>query len=269
MFDQWVKCEKCGSIVNKIDLEENLFVCPKCNHHFYINSKKRIELTFCSFQEKFNSIKPVDFLNFDDYSEKLLKDSQKLGIDDAVIVGLGYLLDDVEKKYLVGVGVMEFGFRGGSMGSVVGEKISLIAEECYNQELPLILFSSSGGARMQEGIISLMQMAKTVGSIDKLKKNRIPFINVVVNPTTGGVAASFVGIADIIIAEPGAIIGFAGQRVIEQTIKKKLPPNFQTSEFNLNNGLIDCVIERKRIPSFLYQLVSSFYYWKNKITVVN
>ncbi|MCS7244324.1 MAG: acetyl-CoA carboxylase carboxyltransferase subunit beta [Candidatus Calescibacterium sp.] len=262
MLNEWIKCESCGSIINRSDLEENLWICPKCGRHFYIGSKKRIDMYFCDFKEMYTMIKPLDFLNFEDYSEKLKKDSERIGIDDAIIVGIGYLKQDLEKSCLIGVGVMDFGFRGGSMGSVVGQKISLISEYCYENEIPLVIFSASGGARMQEGIISLMQMAKTVGVINKLKKKRIPFINVVTNPTTGGVAASFVGIADIIVSEPGAIIGFAGQRVIEQTIKKKLPPNFQTAEFNLQNGLIDQIVDRKKMGDFIYRFVSSFYYWK-------
>jgi acetyl-CoA carboxylase carboxyl transferase subunit beta len=262
MVSEWIKCEKCKSIINKLDLEENYWICTKCNYHFTINSETRIKLFFSDFQELYTSIKPIDFLKFDDYEEKLKKDQEKLNIDDAVRVGLGYLKEDKEKKYLIGSAIMDFYFRGGSMGSVVGEKISLIAEECYDKELPLVIFSASGGARMQEGIISLMQMAKTVGVINKLRKKRIPFINVALNPTTGGVAASFVGIADIIVAETGALIGFAGQRVIEQTINKKLPPTFQTAEFNLENGLIDQVLSRKNLGSFIFKLIHSYYFWK-------
>ncbi len=263
MINQWIKCEKCRSIISTPDLEENLFVCPKCNNHFYISARKTIEIMFQDFQELYSHIRSIDFLKFDDYEEKLKKDIEKLGINEAVVVGYGYLKIDRDKKNEIGCAVMDFGFRGGSMGSVVGEKISLIAEYCYQKELPLVIFSASGGARMQEGIISLMQMAKTVSVINKLKSKRIPFINVVTNPTTGGVAASFVAIADIIIAEPLATIGFAGQRVIEQTIKKKLPPNFQTSEFSLNNGLIDAIVHRKDLAQFILNFVSSFYFWKN------
>lgn len=264
MLDQWVKCEKCSSIINKIDLEENLWICTKCNKHLYISARKRIEITFSDFKEMYQDIKPLDFLNFEDYSKKIKMDSQKLGIEDAIIVGTAYLREDIGKDYLIGVGVMDFGFRGGSMGSVVGQKIYLIAQYCYDNEIPLVIFSASGGARMQEGIVSLMQMAKTVSMINRLKSRRVPFINVVTNPTTGGVAASFVGLADIIISEPEAIIGFAGQRVIEQTIKRKLPPNFQTAEFNLENGLIDYVIDRRKIGTFILKFVSSFYKWKSK-----
>lgn len=262
MLDQWVKCEKCLFIINRADLEENLWVCPKCNYHFYITAQKRIEITFTNFQEYYKYIKPLDFLAFPEYHDKLIQDQKKLNLMDGIITGLGYIKEDIENNYLVAVAVMEFHFRGGSMGSVIGEKLALITEEAISREIPLIVFSASGGARMQEGIVALMQMAKTVSVINKLKSKRIPFINVALNPTTGGVAASFVAIADIIIAEPGAIIGFAGQRVIEQTIKKKLPPNFQSSEFNLNNGLIDQIVERKKIPLFLYNFIKAFYFWK-------
>lgn len=263
MLNEWVKCEKCKSIINKTDLEENYWVCPKCNFHFYIPSLQRIQITFSEFEELYKGIKTKDFLKFDDYDQKVKKDIEKLSIEEAVVVGKGYLKGDGKRNYLVGTAIMDFGFRGGSMGSVVGEKIALISEYCYENQIPLVIFSASGGARMQEGIISLMQMAKTVSLINKLKSKRIPFINVVTNPTTGGVAASFVGIADIIISEPGAILGFAGRRVIEQTIKKRLPDNFQTAEFNLNNGLIDAIIERKKIPSFLFNFISAYYYYHN------
>ncbi|MFN4219936.1 MAG: acetyl-CoA carboxylase carboxyltransferase subunit beta [bacterium] len=262
MFNEWIKCEKCRAIINKTDLEENLWVCPKCSHHFYIDANTRVNITLSFFEEMFKGIKTKDFLKFDDYAQKIKKDSEKLKIEEAVVVGKGFLKEDKEKKFPIGLGVMDFGFRGGSMGSVVGEKITLLTEYCIENQIPLVLFSASGGARMQEGIISLMQMAKTVGVINKLKQRRIPFVNVVTNPTTGGVAASFVGIADIIIAEPASTIGFAGKRVIEQTIKRKLPDNFQTAEFNLNNGLIDAVVERKKLTTFIFQFIQAFYYWK-------
>ncbi|MEN3015574.1 MAG: acetyl-CoA carboxylase carboxyltransferase subunit beta [bacterium] len=261
MHNQWTKCDKCRQIISAVDLEENLWVCPKCNNHQYITATQRIQITFNHYQELFKDIKPKDFLNFEDYAEKLKKDAEKLGIEEAIVVGQAYLLPDQQNEYPICFGIMDFGFRGGSMGSVVGEKIALIAQVAYEKQQPLIIFSASGGARMQEGIIALMQMAKTVASINKLKQKKIPFINVVTNPTTGGVAASFVGIADIIISEPEAIIGFAGQRVIEQTIKKKLPPNFQTAEFNLSNGLIDQIVHRKKIPYFLLEFIKAFYFW--------
>jgi len=260
----WIKCQNCKNIIFKQELEENLYVCSKCNYHFNINAHYRIKITFDNFKELYQEIYPKDFLNFEDYSKKLKEDQQKTNLTDAIIVGYGYLKGD-KNRYKVSVGVMDFNFRGGSMGSVVGEKIALISEYALKNDTPLIIFSSSGGARMQEGIISLMQMAKTVSAIKLLNKNRIPFINVITHPTTGGVAASFVGIADIILSEIGALIGFAGQRVIEQTIKQKLPPDFQTAEFCLKYGLIDNIVHRHNIPNTLLKFINSFYFYKNKI----
>ncbi|MGB9638597.1 MAG: acetyl-CoA carboxylase, carboxyltransferase subunit beta [bacterium] len=259
----WIKCEKCKSIIFKQDLEENLYVCNKCNYHFVINAHYRIKITFDNFVELYKEIYPKDFLNFDDYSKKLKEDQEKTNLSDAIIVGVGNIKND-QNKHKVSIGIMDFNFRGGSMGSVVGEKIALISEYALKNDTPLIIFSSSGGARMQEGIISLMQMAKTVSVIKLLNKNRIPFINVITHPTTGGVAASFVGIADIILSEPGALIGFAGQRVIEQTIKQKLPQDFQTAEFSLKYGLIDNIVHRHNIPSTLIKFINSFYFYKIK-----
>ncbi len=259
--NNWIKCEKCKTIIFKQDLEENLYVCTKCNYHFVINAHYRIKITFDSFYELFKEIYPKDFLNFDDYSKKLKEDQEKTNLTDAIITGYGCLKGDIN-KYKVSVGIMDFNFRGGSMGSVVGEKIALISEYALKNDTPLIIFSSSGGARMQEGIISLMQMAKTISAIKLLNKNRIPFINIITHPTTGGVAASFVGIADIILSEIGALIGFAGQRVIEQTIKQKLPPDFQTAEFSLKYGLIDNIVHRHNIPNILSKFINSFYFYK-------
>ena len=258
----WIKCEKCKNIIFKQDLEENQFVCNKCNYHFVISAEYRIKITFDYFEELFKELYPKNFLDFEDYSEKLKEDQIKTNLNDAIITGYGYLKGD-KNKYKVSLGIMDFNFRGGSMGSVVGEKIALISEYALKNDTPLIIFSSSGGARMQEGIISLMQMAKTVSSIKLLNKNRIPFINVITHPTTGGVAASFVGIADIILSEVGALIGFAGKRVIEQTIKQKLPPDFQSAEFCLKYGLIDNIVHRHNIPSVLLKFIESFYFYKN------
>jgi len=262
--NNWIKCEKCKNIIFKQDLEENLYVCPKCNYHFNINAYYRIKITFDDFVELYKDIYPKDFLNFEDYSKKLKEDQIKTNLVDTIIVGYGHLKGD-KNRYIVSIGVMDFNFRGGSMGSVVGEKIALISEYALKNDTPLIIFSSSGGARMQEGIISLMQMAKTVSAIKLLNKNRIPFINVITHPTTGGVAASFVGIADIILSEIGALIGFAGQRVIEQTIKQKLPPDFQTAEFCLKYGLIDNTVHRHNISNTLLKFINSFYFYKIKL----
>ncbi len=253
----WERCPSCKEMIYKKELEENLFVCPKCSYHHRIGGRKRIEITFDpgTFEEWDLDLKPLDFLNFgEDYRRKLEENAQKVEANDAVITGKAKI-----GGYPVAVGVMDFSFRGGSMGSVVGEKITRMMERALEENLPVITFSASGGARMQEGILSLMQMAKTSAVVGLLKEKGLMYINVLTDPTTAGVAASFAGLADILIAEPGSLIGFTGARVIQQTIKEKLPEGFQTAEFSLEKGLIDMVVDRRKLRDTLISLLRAFY----------
>jgi len=244
----WVRCEKCLKIIFKKTLLENLKVCPHCNYHFPLTAYERIDLLIDkgTFQEYDKVLAPLDPLNFKgpkSYIEKLSQDQQKTGLKDAAVTGRGKL----NGKDIV-IGVTDSRFIMGSMGSVVGEKITRIAEKALEFKIPLIIVSGSGGgARMYEGMLSLMQMAKTSAVLSKLHSERIPYISVLTHPTMAGVMASFAGLGDIIIAEPDSLIGFTGPRVIEQTIKQKLPPGFQRSEFMLEHGLIDIVVERKEL----------------------
>lgn len=252
----WIKCSGCSELLYKKELSRNLYVCPKCNFYFRLSSKERIRITLDrrSFKEEFKDILPTDFLGFKDikgYSERLKEASKETGISDAFTCGFGKIDD-----HQVAIGVMDFSFMGGSMGSVVGEKISLLAEKAAELSLPLIIFSASGGARMQEGMISLLQMAKTAAAISSFKNKGGLFISVLTDPTTGGVSASFAFLGDIIIAEPKALIGFAGPRVIEQTIRQRLPDNFQSAEFLLQHGMIDMVTERRDLKKRLSSLLS-------------
>ena len=244
--DLWVKCFKCNDSLYLKDLEQNAKVCP-CSkqHHFRISPEERIQLHFDtdSFNEIESTIEAVDFLKFSDteqYKDRIKKAQKKTKHADAILIGQASL------NFLpVNVGVMDFSFMGGSMGSVVGEKIARLIEVAIKNKNPLIIFTSSGGARMQEGIMSLMQMAKTSAALQKLAESRIPYISVVCDPTTGGTSASFAMLGDINIGEPGALISFAGPRVIEQTIREKLPKGFQRSEFLLEKGMLDMVVNRK------------------------
>lgn len=255
----WVKCEKCSKLIYKEDLENNLMVCPHCGYHFRIDAYKRIEYTLDpgSFREEFSRIQSVNPLGFKDtkgdYLDKVYENMKKTGLTEAVVVGTGNIYG---KK--VQIAVMDFRFLGGSMGSVVGEKVTLAAEMALKRKLPLIIFSASGGARMHEGILSLMQMAKTSAAIKRYQMAGGFYISVLTDPTTGGVTASFAMLGDIILAEPDALIGFAGPRVIEQTIKEKLPEGFQKAEFLQEHGFVDLVVERKNIKDTLYKLINYF-----------
>ncbi len=254
----WIKCDGCSNLLYKNELLRNLYVCPKCNFHFRLKPKERIKIILDkrSFREDFKDILPIDFLGFKDikgYGERLKDASKETGLSDAILCGFG----KIDGKD-VAIGVMDFSFMGGSMGSVVGEKISLLTEKAMELHLPLIIFSASGGARMQEGMISLFQMAKTAGVISSFKKQGGFFISVLTDPTTGGVSASFATLSDIIIAEPKALIGFAGPRVIEQTIRQRLPDDFQKAEFLLSHGMIDMVVERKDLKKRLFDLLAFF-----------
>ncbi len=247
----WTKCKKCEQIIFKKDFVENFMVCPKCGYYVRLNSQERIALLTDknSFVEINSRIKPVDILNFPGYKEK--KDSYKT--KDAICTGEAKI-----GGYSVMIAVMDFEYMGGSMGSVVGEKIVRMVEKAIEKKLPVIIVSSSGGARMQEGILSLMQMAKTSAALAKLSEKGLPYISLLADPTTGGVAASYAMLGDVIIAEPGALVGFAGPRVIEQTIRQQLPKGFQLSEFLMKHGMVDVVVERKNLKDTLIKILKFF-----------
>ncbi|MDR2879953.1 MAG: acetyl-CoA carboxylase, carboxyltransferase subunit beta [Fusobacteriales bacterium] len=249
---QWKKCSKCNEIIYNEDLKNNLNVCPKCGNYFPLNAFERIELLIDerTFEEQDITLNSKDFLNFPMYKEKLEESVDKSRMLDAVISGSGRI-----NGIGVNIAVMDFNFMGGSMGSVVGEKVTRILERSLDEKIPAIVVSSSGGARMQEGIVSLMQMAKTSGAVKRLNEAGIPFISVPVNPTTGGVTASFAMLGDVIITEPDALIGFAGPRVIEQTINQKLPKGFQRAEFLLEHGMVDIISERKDLKETIFRVL--------------
>ncbi|MBI5233886.1 MAG: acetyl-CoA carboxylase carboxyltransferase subunit beta [Deltaproteobacteria bacterium] len=252
----WVKCEHCGEIIYKKEVERNLDVCPKCNYHFRISAYSRIniildEASFVEYDQHLESKDPLAFKDMKRYRDRL-KDGQKTSLSkDAFVSGKGAIDNRV-----VMIGAFEFSFMAGSMGSVVGEKIARLFERAMETRAPAIIFSSSGGARMQEGIFSLMQMAKTSALAARLKEKGLPYISVLTDPTTGGVTASFAMLGDIIIAEPRALIGFAGPRVIEQTIRQKLPEGFQRAEYLLEHGMIDMIVERKMMKKTLSKLLA-------------
>jgi acetyl-CoA carboxylase carboxyl transferase subunit beta len=247
----WTKCPKCSSMVFDKELDENLKVCPKCSHHFPISARERIHslVETCSFEEMDAEMVSVDVLEFTgvaSYKEKLEAYQRSTGLKDAVITGLGKIGD-----FRVALGVMDFAFLGGSMGSVVGEKLTRLIETATDRALPVIIISTSGGARMYEGMFSLMQMAKTCASLAYHSKAELPYISVLTHPTTAGVMASYASVGDLIIAEPAAMIGFAGPRVIKDTTQAELPPGFQTAEFLLDHGLIDDIVHRKELKERL------------------
>lgn len=246
----WVKCESCKTIVFRKDLEANLFVCPKCQFHFKMSAKRRLEMLFDSrwteHDAGMTSTDPLRFVDSKPYTARLKEARKKLGINDAVITAEGKLN---------GRGIiccaMEFGFIGGSMGAVVGEKVTRAIEMAMETRQPLVVVSCSAGARMMEGTISLMQLAKISAALARLDEAKVPYISLLTDPTTGGVTASFAMLGDVNIAEPGAMIGFAGPRVIEQTIRQKLPEGFQRAEFLLEHGFLDAVIHRKDLKAFI------------------
>ncbi len=252
----WTKCPKCGTMVFDKELDENLKVCAHCQHHFPIGSRERIHslVETCTFEEMDADMTSVDVLNFTgvaSYTSKLQGYQKSTGLKDAVITGIGKL-----GGHRAALGVMDFSFLGGSMGSVVGEKLTRLIERATEKELPLIIISTSGGARMYEGMFSLMQMAKTCGALAYHAKARLPYISVLTHPTTAGVMASYASVGDLIIAEPGAMIGFAGPRVIKDTTQAELPPGFHTAEFLLDHGLIDAIISRKEMKARLISYLS-------------
>ena len=252
MIGKWVKCDNCKEILYKEDLHKNLSVCPNCGKHFRLSARRRIKQIADegTFKEIGGDILTKDPLNFEGYLKKVDSLKEKTKIDEAVKCGTC----EIEGQKAV-LGVMDGNFLMGSMGSAVGERITLAIETAIKKKLPLVMFCVSGGARMQEGIVSLMQMAKTSAAIAKLNENGLLYISVFTDPTTGGVTASFASLGDIILAEPKALIGFAGPRVIEQTIKQKLPEGFQRSEFLLEHGFIDKIVERKDMKETLAKLV--------------
>ena len=251
----WTKCPKCSTMVFDKELDENLKVCTHCQHHFPIGARERIHslVETCTFEEMDAEMASVDVLSFTgvaSYVSKLKGYEKSTGLKDAVLTGICKIGD-----YRAALGVMDFGFLGGSMGSVVGEKLSRLIEKATEKGLPLVIISTSGGARMYEGMFSLMQMAKTCAALAYHAKARLPYISVLTHPTTAGVMASYASVGDLIIAEPGAMIGFAGPRVIKDTTQAELPPGFQTAEFLLDHGLIDSIVPRKDMKARLIEFL--------------
>lgn len=254
-FSGWLKCTHCNELIHTNELEQNQNCCPKCQYHYRLPTDERIKSLSDpdTFEILFNHLQPVDSLKFIDtepYPNRIANAQEKSGSNEAVIVGTCLL-----NKQKIALGVLDFSFMGGSMGSVVGERLTRLIEYALQERLPLLIVSTSGGARMQESILSLMQMAKTSAALAKLHEAGIPYISVLTNPTTGGVTASFASLGDIIIAEPNALICFAGPRVIEQTIGQQLPPGAQKSEFLLQHGMIDCIVNRHELKQQLAEFL--------------
>ncbi len=251
----WIKCDGCGEIIHRKQLEQNLFTCAKCNYHFRVGSKEYLAIlldegSFKEMDKKVRSTDPLSFVDTKPYGVRLKEAMKKTGLNDAVRTGAGKI-NGME----VVIGCMDFSFIGGSMGSVVGEKVARAIERARKDKIPLVIVSSSGGARMMEAALSLMQLAKTCAKLAQLADAGIPYISVITDPTTGGVTASYGILGDIIIAEPGALIGFAGPRVIKQTIGKDLPPGFQRAEFQLEHGFVDMVVHRKEMKETITKLL--------------
>jgi len=252
----WIKCEVCEAVLYRADLEKSLDVCPKCSHHNRVTARERLDMMLDpeGRYEIGSEVIPIDFLKFVDsrrYTERLEADATESGESDALVVMQGAI-----KTLPVVVAAFEFRFMGGSMGSVVGERFVRGVQSAIDQKMPFICFSASGGARMQEGLMSLMQMAKTTAALTQLATEALPFISVLTDPTMGGVSASFAMIGDVVIAEPGALIGFAGPRVIEQTVKQTLPEGFQRAEFLVEHGAIDMIVDRREMRERLAALIS-------------
>jgi acetyl-CoA carboxylase carboxyl transferase subunit beta len=250
-FSGWLKCTHCNELIHTNELEQNQNCCPKCDYHYRLPTDERIRSLSDSesFEVLFNDLQPIDALTFVDtepYPQRIINAQTKSGNTEAVVVGTCLL-----NQQRVALGVFDFNFMGGSMGSVVGERLTRLIELALKERIPVIIVSTSGGARMQESILSLMQMAKTSAALARLHEAKIPYLSVLTNPTTGGVTASFAALGDIIIAEPNALICFAGPRVIEQTIGQQLPPGAQKSEFLLSHGMIDCIVRRPELKQKL------------------
>jgi acetyl-CoA carboxylase carboxyl transferase subunit beta len=258
--DLWKKCPKCGEILLIKDLAKNLYLCTKCDHHLRMPIWDRIALltddnSFVELDREMKSVDPLEFVDSKPYPERLAIAINKTDVFEAVTCGRASIGGNP-----VFLGVMNFDFMGGSMGSVVGEKITRMMEAGIEENIPVIVVSASGGARMQEGILSLMQMAKTSAAIQRMNRASVPFFSILTDPTSGGVSASFASLGDVNIAEPGAYIGFAGPRVIEQTIRQKLPEGFQRAEFLLEHGMIDTVVHRRVLKNTLAKLINLFNY---------
>jgi acetyl-CoA carboxylase carboxyl transferase subunit beta len=259
----WTKCQSCNEIMTVMALEKNFWVCPKCEFHFRIPAVAYLGLlvdpeTFEEFDTDLVSMDPLEFKDLKKYPERIAAARKKTGRNDAIICGMGKI-EGIDVSFCV----MDFEFIGGSMGSVVGEKVARAIERAINREVPLIIVSCSGGARMMEGILSLMQMAKTSALLAVLNKMKIPFISILTNPTTAGVMASYASLGDVIIAEPKALLGFAGPRVIAQTIGGELPPGFQSSEFFREHGFLDKIVSRPQLKKTTTQLLQ--YMWHQNI----
>lgn len=251
----WTKCEQCGEIIHRMELEKNFFTCAKCNAHFRIGSKEYLQIlldegSFKEYDRRMRSGDPLKFVDTKKYRDRIPDAIKKTKLHDAVRWGTG----TIEKKPIV-TAVMDFSFIGGSMGSVVGEKIGRAIDKAWKSRTPLLVISASGGARMMEGALSLMQMAKTAAKLSRLADAGVGYVSLLTDPTTGGVTASYAMLGDVILAEPGALVGFAGPRVIKQTIGKDLPPGFQRSEFLLEHGFVDGVVHRKDLRATLSQVL--------------
>lgn len=255
-FSGWVKCTHCNDLIHANQLQENKHCCPKCDYHYRLTGLQRVQLladesSFVEMFDQFKSTDPLDFVDSEAYKERLKKAEKSSGRDEAAVVGVCRI-----EGIPTALGVLDFSFMAGSMGSVVGERLTSIIEFAIENTLPVVIVSASGGARMQESVLSLMQMAKTSAALAKLHEEGLPFISVLTNPTTGGVTASFASLGDVIIAEPDALIGFAGPRVVEQTIGQKLPPKAQKSEFLIEKGMIDCIANRHELKSKLSSILT-------------
>lgn len=258
----WVKCEGCKRILWKKELDENLLCCPKCNFHHRMGARPRLEMIlddgqYTEHDAELYSPDPLEFTDTKSYKDRLKRAAKDTGTKDAVVTGEGLIFG-----HPLMVCAMEFQFIGGSMGAVVGEKITRAIDRCIERKLPLVIVSCSGGARMMEGAISLMQLAKISAALARLDEVRKPYISVLTNPTTGGTTASFAMLGDLNIAEPGALIGFAGPRVIEQTIRRKLPEGFQRAEFLLEHGMLDAIVPRKELKAYLARSFDMLGAWK-------
>lgn len=257
-FSGWLKCLHCNELVHTDELQRNSNCCPKCDYHYRLSADERLKALIDedTFKEMFTDTHPVDTLQFSDtekYTDRLQSAKEKSGREEAVITGTGKVGGN-----LIAIGILDFNFMGGSMGSVVGERLTRLIELSTEKKLPLVIVSTSGGARMQESTLSLMQMAKTSAALAKLQETSVPYISILTNPTTGGVTASFASLGDMIIAEPKALICFAGPRVIEQTIGHQLPEGAQKSEFLLQHGMIDCIVNRRSLKEKLKELLQFF-----------
>ncbi len=254
-YSGWVKCTHCNDMVHANELQQNLHCCPKCNYHYRLSATQRIQLladvgTFTELFTQFKPLDPLEFVDTEAYVKRLENAKKNSNRDEAAMVGTCKILGKE-----IALGVLDFSFMAGSMGSVVGERLTSIIEHASEKHLPLIIISASGGARMQESALSLMQMAKTSAALAILHEKGLPYISVMTNPTTGGVTASFASLGDIIIAEPDALIAFAGPRVVEQSMRQKLPPGAQRSEFLLEKGMIDCIVNRHELKQKLFEML--------------